>query len=1056
MRFGKYLSLIAGALAALCAHGAFAGAHYAICVGINEYDPSIAKKKDWLYGCVSDACNIWTNITERGEWTTETARTLLNAEATKEAIRAAITNIAAIAEEGDVFLYMHSSHGGNNYYEEDPCSVFLCAYDGYYEDTELAADLAKFKSGVKVVVMVDACNSGGLFKGATAKRSLSKSDAATTAPSFNLADRVSAEIAAIRAKERPLRGLKAKGISDSEIGWITAADYNQYSWDSRYGGDFTRAALGGWKTGLCDDRDCGNENNYADFYELWNFAKDIAVGKGEPGSEYYTEAQCANSNVLLSVTAGWVDDAPPPGPDDQPRIREIKDITANVGDTVSFYVRTYSHADAPATLAIAEGNEAATLVDGVFSFTPAMSGVYGFTLSAENSNGATNEEFTVSVTPDSPSDLTIWDVTINSFRVCWTAVCGADDYLVEVEDEGFGTVLYKKVGNVTEYVVEGLSPDTTYYVWVRAYAGAAASSWSSGVAVRTDKTHVVPAWADIPVIHAQVGRPFALDLSNFVTGWPMPGIELVKGDATIEGTRLSFTPTATGELSFTVSASNHLGVAEASVSVDVGELAPKKFALCVGINEYKEITSLYGCVNDAKYMAANLVARGGWDAADITILTDERATKSAIRGAISNIVVQAMAGDTFVYQHSSHGGQFNAGYDILYGEDGKDVFLCVFDERLTDNTTAYNDYEIAADLAAFPSGVKVAMIVDACHSGGLFKSPKAAKAAAESFNLAERVSAIMDAYRTRRRARGENVSGSLSPEEVGWATAAEYYETSSDGGFYHTDKWLTDAMYGEEYWDYPENYREGGVFTASATWGWWNGDADEDADGSCDVYEFWKKGYDFCSVVGEFWYDDPDYSFHPQCTNVTVLQSIELGWVKNKADPLPDLSSGATPELVASALAGGADNALIEHITDTDTYSAYRDWAQGIGVSSVCGSTCAWLSFALGSDALVRDDISGDDIKVVLLEPSSEGDGGVVLAVEIDGVSVGSANLPEEMLLANLAEVFGIEGADTPDTDLFESDDIEVRVGTPQDGKAILEAVTPDADSFFFRVRLDW
>ena len=165
------------------------------------------------------------------------------------------------------------------------------------------------------------------------------------------------------------------------------------------------------------------------------------------------------------------------------------------------------------------------------------------------------------------------------------------------------------------------------------------------------------------------------------------------------------------------------------------------------------------------------------------------------------------------------------------------------------------------------------------------------------------------------------------------------------------------------------------------------------------------------------------------------------------------LIAGALAALCAHGAFAGAHYAICVGINEYDpSIAKKKDWLYGC----VCGSTCAWLSFALGSDALVRDDISGDDIKVVLLEPSSEGDGGVVLAVEIDGVSVGSANLPEEMLLANLAEVFGIEGADTPDTDLFESDDIEVRVGTPQDGKAILEAVTPDADSFFFRVRLDW
>lgn len=39
--------------------------------------------------------------------------------------------------------------------------------------------------------------------------------------------------------------------------------------------------------------------------------------------------------------------------------------------------------------------------------------------------------------------------------------------------------------------------------------------------------------------------------------------------------------------------------------------APSRYALCVGINRYKEISSLEGCVNDANFMAANLIERGG-------------------------------------------------------------------------------------------------------------------------------------------------------------------------------------------------------------------------------------------------------------------------------------------------------------------------------------------------------------------------------------------------------------------------------------------------------------
>ena len=309
-----------------------------------------------------------------------------------------------------------------------------------------------------------------------------------------------------------------------------------------------------------------------------------------------------------------------------------------------------------------------------------------------------------------------------------------------------------------------------------------------------------------------------------------------------------------------------------------------KYAVCVGINKYADISSLSGCVNDSKYMEWNLVA-AGWPSANVKRLNDSQATKNAIRKAISNVAAKAVSGDTFVFQQSSHGGQSNADPDDpdgepLTGSSGKAVYLCVYDEDSYDHKTAYNDYELAADLASFRSGVKVVVIVDACHSGGLFKSATKARAAASTFDIAERVSALMDNNRAARRARGEKIEKGISSSEIGWVTAAEYHEYSQDGGFYHTDKWLTDSTYGDGYFQYPSSWKVGGVFLTSATWGLWNGTADGNAtagdnDGYCDAYEFWREGYEFCVDLGSFW--GADYAFHPQCLNTGVLRSVKLG-----------------------------------------------------------------------------------------------------------------------------------------------------------------------------------
>ena len=1268
---------------AFAAFGARAGepAHVAVCVGVNKYDTDYVPRDNWLKGCVADASNLWTNLTQRGEWTPGSATLLLDGAATKAAIRAAITNAAAAAAPGDVFVYTHSSHGYSWPDEETGAytvNTGLCAYDGDYEDFELAADLAKFPSGAKVVVFVDACHSGGLFKAKRKARARTAAAGAATAP-FALAERVGAAIDAIRAAEPVRRGGRPKGISSDEIGWVTAADYNQYSWDSEKerGGEFTTAAIQGWRTGACDVAPCGDEDCYANFYELWNYAKDIAVGHdGEeeveyPWETYRTDAQCFNTNVLRSVRAGWVGDEPPsdvrfvpipaqtvtvgeqldytlvatnlagvagsisysvesatapsgtysldgadftfapasdgrftfsfratnatagasakatmavsavlaaptdvassgvagtsftaswgavagatsyllvvadndfgvggesdfllsqtvsgtsfavdgllPGtyywhvcavgnssgpfseteevtlfmdPSDPPFIPSIGDIAVSVGQTATATVRVAAPEAAPVTsLEITEGDSSARLDDGLFSFTPEAVGTYSFTITAVNANGPAQASFSVVATLADLENLRAGEVGPDSVEVLWDAVAGADGYWVEVDEydaDGSwgGTVFDDDVGDVTQFVATGLKPETEYEVTVWAYAGTDDDrlwSYDDWISVTTDKPHVAPSWSAVAAPAAQAGRPYRLDLAPFANGYPAPVLSVSAGDATLEGATLCFVPAATGTSAFTVVASNDVGTASATFEVAVEALAPKKFAVCVGINKYAHISPLSGCVNDAKFMAANLEERGGWEPADVTVLLDSAATKASIRGAISNVAVQAMSGDTFVYQHSSHGGQFyDTTGDLITNETGKATFLCVYDEDYDDNTTAYNDYEIADDLAAFPSGVKVAVIVDACHSGGLFKSRAAARAAAAAFDLAGRVSAHMDAVRTRRRARGENVARSLAASEVGWATAAEYYEYSLDGGFYHTDAWLSDPSYGDEWWavdssgdfyyDCPDSYRQGGVFLCSSTWGWWSGDADADkeagdGDGLCDVYEFWVQGSNVCAGIGTFWYDDPEYNFHPQCTNVAVLRSVELGWISPPGDPIPAFPPDSAPERIASSLAGSADSALVEHVSDADAYSAYRAWAQTVkpaggsapaGAAAVRGSPHAWFSFALGSDALLPDDFGSDDVHIAAFGPADDA-GVFAFEVEIDGVDIGSsAAVTEETLLENLTKAFTVEGAETPDPDEFSPAGVEVWLDSPAGNRVRLEAAPPDdaGDAFFFRVKL--
>ena len=273
-------------------------------------------------------------------------------------------------------------------------------------------------------------------------------------------------------------------------------------------------------------------------------------------------------------------------------------------------------------------------------------------------------------------------------------------------------------------------------------------------------------------------------------------------------------------------------------------------------------------------------------------------------------------------------------------------------------------------------------------------------------------------------------------------------------------------------YEFPDHYRVGGIFLASATWGWWTGVADRDADvgdndGHCDVYEFWKKGCDFCSKAGSFWYGNSYYNYHPQCTNITVLQSIELGWT-SMTTPLPELPADAAPERIFSLLAGSADSGLAENITNVEAYSTYRDWAQTVkadggtepvGAQSVRESPMAWMSFALGSDELMEAGLESNDVHIVRFAPAGGGNAGLFsLEVAIDGVSVGSsAAVPQKTLSENLARILKVEGSETIAPSGGDSDGIDIRILPPVNGKARMEASSPGGvgGAFFFRVKIE-
>ena len=143
-----------------------------------------------------------------------------------------------------------------------------------------------------------------------------------------------------------------------------------------------------------------------------------------------------------------------------------------------------------------------------------------------------------------------------------------------------------------------------------------------------------------------------------------------------------------------------------------------KKALIVGINDYAPVgvggPDLRGCVNDVQDVAHSLNALGIVPATPKTmrILTDQRATRSAILDGLKWLITGAKKGDTLVFHYSGHGSQVAE----LKGDeiDRKDETICPHDYA---SAGMIRDDDFRAIFKGLAAGVNLDVILDSCHSG---------------------------------------------------------------------------------------------------------------------------------------------------------------------------------------------------------------------------------------------------------------------------------------------------------------------------------------------------
>ena len=132
----------------------------AVCVGINNYPGS----SNDLQGCVNDA-NDWAELLSSFGFETNL---MLDSQATRQNVKAALSGLITSAGEGDVIVFTYSGHGTQvTDYSGDEGDVYdeaIYVYDGTILDDDLRVIINTIDPKATLVVISDSCFSGSVTR----------------------------------------------------------------------------------------------------------------------------------------------------------------------------------------------------------------------------------------------------------------------------------------------------------------------------------------------------------------------------------------------------------------------------------------------------------------------------------------------------------------------------------------------------------------------------------------------------------------------------------------------------------------------------------------------------------------------------------------------------------------------------------------------------------------------------------------------------------------------------------------------------------------------------
>jgi hypothetical protein len=248
-------------------------------VGIDNYDASYGPTP--LYTCTNDVNGLRDRFflgDPSNRWSSTNMVVYLDRQATKTTIQSTLNSLAAASSAGDLVVYVHSSHGG-----QSGGASFICTYDADYTAAELAGDLTSFNSETKIIIIIDACYSGGMYR---------LEDGLP--PPWRFAEETMEHYVRLRTAQLKSRGLAVPKNIGQNIAFMTACDYDELSYCS----DFYSRYMGYLIQGCSVQSVDTNSSGQYSFLELHNYA--AAKSTEETPIQH---AQTFNSTILDNTIA---------------------------------------------------------------------------------------------------------------------------------------------------------------------------------------------------------------------------------------------------------------------------------------------------------------------------------------------------------------------------------------------------------------------------------------------------------------------------------------------------------------------------------------------------------------------------------------------------------------------------------------------------------------------------------------------------------------------------------------------------------------------------------